>query len=127
MIRARRAALVLALLFTAPRPTPATTRARIYRGSHEREVSLESFRRGIFFGSCGPATKSLKWEFSFTLHGDGPVFHAPAIELKDGALRPIPVRAGTIELSGRRVTIAIAIGRGGRTAPFPYNGIYRDR
>ena len=122
MIRARRASLVLALM---SRSSPAGTRARVYLGSHEREISLESYRRGIFFGSCGPATKSLKWEFSFTLHGDGPVFRAPAIEMKDGALRSIPVRTGTIELSGRTLRIDLGIARDGRTIPFPYNGEYR--
>jgi len=127
VIRARRAALFLALLSAMGRTSPAGTRARIYRGSREREVSLESHRRGIFFGSCGPATKSLKWEFSFTLHGDGPVFRAPAIEMKDGALRPIAVRTGTIELSDRSLRIDLGIAREGRTVPFPYNGEYRIR
>ena len=119
MIPACRAALVLALLGAMSHPSPAGTRARIYRGAHEREISLESFRRGIFFGSCGPATKSLRWEFSFTLHGDGPVFRAPAIEMKDGALRPVAVRAGTIELSESRLRIDLAIAADGRTVPFP--------
>ena len=122
---APRAALALAALAATACPGPAATRARVFRGDHEREISLESFRRGIFFGSCGPATKSLRWEFSFTLHGEGPVFAAPAIEMKDGALQPVPVRSGSIALSDRSIRIDLAIRREGRTVPFPYNGDYR--
>lgn len=121
---ALRAAFLLSALAAAG-PSPAATRARVFRGDHEREVSLQSYRRGLFFGSCGPATKSLRWEFSFTLRGDGPVFGAPAIEMKDGALRPITVRSGSIVLAEQSMRIDLAIEREGRTIPFPYNGEYR--
>ena len=121
---ALRAALLLSALAAAG-PSPAATRVRVFRGDHEREISLQSYRRGIFFGSCGPATKSLRWEFSFTLRGDGPVYRAPAIEMKDGSLRTIAVRSGSIVLTEESMQIDLAIEREGRTIPFPYNGQYR--
>ena len=103
----------------------AATRVRVFRSDHEREISLESDRRGIFFGSCGPATKSLRWEFSFTLRGDGPAYGAPAIEMRDGSLRPAAVRSGSIVLTEKSIPIDLAIEREGRTIPFPCNGQYR--
>jgi hypothetical protein len=124
---APRAALVLAALGAIAGSSAAATRARVFRGAHEREISLQSYRRGIFVGSCGPATKSLRWEFSFTLRGDGPVYAAPAIEMKDGGLNAIAVRSGSIALSDRTLRIDLAIARDGRTVPFPYNGTYRVR
>jgi hypothetical protein len=121
------AALVLAALFAGARPSPAGTEVRLFRGAHEREISLTSYRRGIFFGSCGPATKSLRWEYSFTLKGDGPVYRAAGIEIKDGALQPVGVRWGSIALTERTIRIDLAIDGKGRTVPFPYNGEYRIR
>jgi hypothetical protein len=121
------AALVLAALLAVARPSPAGTEARVFRGAHEREISIRSYRRGIFFGSCGPATKSLRWEYSFTLKGDGPVYRADAIEIRDGALQPVAVRTGSIALTERTIRIDLAIEGNGRTVPFPYNGEYRFR
>jgi len=45
--------------------------------------------------------------------------------MRDGALAPVEVRAGTIVIADRLLTIALSITREGRTAPFPYNGTYR--
>jgi len=121
------AALVLAAVLAGTRSSPAGTEARVFRGAHEREISIRSFRRGVFFGSCGPATKSLLWEYSFTLRGDGPVYRPPAIEIRDGALQPVTVRAGSIALTERTIRIDLAIAGKERTVPFPYNGDYRIR
>lgn len=123
----RRAALAVLVTASAAAASRAGTAIRIFRGSHEREVRIERFRRGLFFGSCGPATRSLSAEYSFTLRGDGPVYGKDAIAMRDGSLNPVPVRAGSITVRGRVVSIDLAIDAGGRTAPFRWNGDYRFR
>ena len=123
--RRRRGASPTAALLLSLSIACGGTRARVFRGAHEREIRLESYRRGIFLGSCGPATRSVRWEYSFTLRGDGPVFAPSAIEMRDGQLARVEVRAGTIILAERLLTIALSMARDGRTAPFPYNGTYR--
>jgi hypothetical protein len=35
---------------------------------------LSQYKRGLFWGSCGPSTKSLQWSFTFDLAGDGPIY-----------------------------------------------------
>src|SRR5580765_4843427 len=55
----------------------AQTRERHY-GFH-----LAQCKRGIFWGSCGPSTKSLQWSFTFDLAGDGPVYDAKRISISD--------------------------------------------
>jgi hypothetical protein len=123
----RRAALAVALAAGFAAGARAGTEIRVFRGSHEREVRLEKFRRGLFFGSCGPATRSLTAEYSFTLRGDGPVYRKESIEMRDDARQPMAVHAGSITVGNGTVTIDLSVERKGASVPFPWNGEYRWR
>jgi len=123
----RQTALAVAIAAGLAAGARAGTEIRVFRGAHEREVRLEKFRRGLFFGSCGPATRSLTAEYSFTLRGDGPVYRKESIEMRDGARGPVAVRAGSITVGGRTVAIDLSVERKGETIPFPWNGEYRWR
>src|SRR5580704_11374280 len=90
--------LFAALLTLGAVAALAKSEARIFEGGREKRIELQHFKQGLFFGSCGPATKSLQWEYSFTLSGEGSVYEAKDIGLKDGSLKPVEVTSGKITL-----------------------------
>ena len=102
--------------------------AKLFEGAKRRTVELKNYKRGLFFGSCGPSTRSMQWEYTFTLSGDGPVFKGGDITLKDGNLKQIPVSGGTIALDSKQhsVEIHLKINNGDdHEVSFPYNGGYK--
>jgi hypothetical protein len=123
----RQTALAVAIAAGLAAAARAGTEIRVFRGAHEREVCLAKFRRGLFFGSCGPATRSLTAEYSFTLRGDGPVYRKESIAMRNGARQPVAVRAGSITAGDRTVTIDLSVQGKDGTIPFPWNGEYRFR
>src|SRR5258708_38519349 len=58
---------------------------------------IASYKRGLFFGSCGPCTRSLQWEYDIDLSGPGPVYQKEQIGMRFD-LRPVEVVAGTIRV-----------------------------
>src|ERR1035438_1899968 len=40
---------------------------------------IANYKRGLFFGSCGPSAKSLQWEYDMDLTGCGPIYHKEQI------------------------------------------------
>ena len=44
---------------------------------------LASYKRGLFFGSCGLASRSLQWEYYIEAKGAGPNYASSDLEVKD--------------------------------------------
>jgi hypothetical protein len=90
---------------------------------------LRKFKRGVFFGSCGPSTRSLQWEYGFDLKGNGPRFVKDDVELKDADFHPIPLASGNIVVDEKKSTIEITlqISTNGVAQSFVGNGTYRLR
>jgi hypothetical protein len=88
---------------------------------------LADFKRGLFWGSCGPSTKSLRWSFNFNLAGDGPVYPGRQIILSDDNAQTLRVVSGQVVTDAKRgtATIAIEIESAGATNKFVGNGEYR--
>ena len=105
----------------------AETETRITHGSNQQTVWIKNYRRGLFFGSCGPSTHSLQWEYTSTLEGAGPTFPPKQITLRDGNLKSLPVEAGTVTLdaAGKNVTIDLRVSQDSTAVPVPHNGSYK--
>jgi hypothetical protein len=124
----RMKSILLTMMFSLLMITArAESEARIFEGGNEKRIELKEYKRGLFFGSCGPSTKSLQWEYSFTLAGQGLVYEARNIGLKDRSLKPVEVTNGKITVNEKRKTVRIdiRIRKNGAETDFPYNGQYK--
>jgi hypothetical protein len=90
---------------------------------------LRNLKRGVFFGSCGPSTRSLQWEYGFELKGKASEYGKDDIELKDANLHPVPLDSGNILVDEKKPTvqIAIKISTNGVAQDFIGNGTYKLR
>jgi hypothetical protein len=88
---------------------------------------LDQFKRGLFWGSCGPSTKSLQWSFTFDLSGNGPVYDPKNICLSDDNGKTLQVVSGAITKTCERsiAKIDLQIETEGRTNNFIGNGTYQ--
>ncbi len=88
---------------------------------------LTCYKRGLFFGSCGPSTKSLQWAFTFDLAGQGPVYPARQVSVSDDNSQPLRVVSGQVVIDEKRhtATIDLEVESAGRTNKFIGNGTYR--
>jgi len=86
---------------------------------------IAKYKRGLFFGSCGPSTKSLQWEYEVDLAGSGPVYKKEQIAITVEG-KKLELTSGTINLDTkqRRATIDLRIEIGDSTTNFIANGIY---
>lgn len=87
---------------------------------------LSHCKTGLFWGSCGPSTKSLQWSFAFDLAGNGPVYEVKDISLSDDNGKTLRVVSGQIKTTADRSTanIDIQIESESRTNIFKGNGNY---
>jgi hypothetical protein len=87
---------------------------------------LASYKRGLFFGSCGPSTRSLQWEYEVDLAGAGPAYEASKITVTSEG-KKIDVASGTIkiDLPNNKATIDLRVVGGNATNSFGGNGAYR--
>jgi hypothetical protein len=101
----------------------------VHARTQERHYSfhLTECKRGLFWGSCGPSTKSLQWSFTFDVAGDGPVYDAKSISLSDDNGKAVRIVSGQVATSAKRsmVKIALTVENEGRTNTFVGNGDYR--
>jgi hypothetical protein len=88
---------------------------------------LAEYKRGLFWGSCGPSTKSLRWSFNFDLAGDGPVYRIEQITITNDDGKPVQVVSGQIvtDVKRRTARITIDVAQSGATNKFAGNGEYR--
>jgi hypothetical protein len=105
----------------------AGSEAKLSEGTNRHTVEIRNYKRGLFWGSCGPSTRSMQWEYTFTLTGNGPLFKGDNIAVKDGNLKDVPISGGTIALDTKQHSIRIDLKLNDRAAekPFPYNGRYK--
>jgi hypothetical protein len=108
--------------------TGITWHSYIHQPSGQIHFSLHlaSYKRGLFFGSCGPSTRSLQWEYYIELKGDLPTYTKETIELKDGEYHPMPVDSGSIlfDRGKRTMKIDIAVIQNSKVQQFTHNGVY---
>ncbi|HTL59798.1 MAG TPA: hypothetical protein VL361_29270 [Candidatus Limnocylindrales bacterium] len=129
--------MLKALLIFALCLAPVTIRAEVQLTSHSYihnpsgqthvVFHLASYKRGWFFGSCGPSTRSLQWEYQIEMKGAGPNYRKDDIELKDGDYRPIPLEDGviTIEEKSHKATISLTPKQDLSGKTFHGNGTYK--
>jgi hypothetical protein len=99
-------------------------------GEPHHAFLLSNYKRGIFFGSCGPSTHSLQWRYAFDLQGTGARFTPEAIEIKteEGAVAFASVTGGVvIDDKKQTATITLQVIKDGATNNFVGNGTYRLR
>src|SRR5437868_4001641 len=83
----------------------------VHGQTRERHYSfhLAQCKRGLFWGSCGPSTKSLQWSFTFDLAGDGPEYDAKKISISDDNGELLRVVSGQITTTTRESVAKIDI------------------
>jgi len=88
---------------------------------------LSQYKRGIFLGSCGFNTRSLRWSYNFDLAGDGPIYDARKLTVSDDNAQRVNVVSGQIvtDLKRGTIRISIEIEHAGSTNKFIGNGEYR--
>jgi hypothetical protein len=99
-------------------------------GEPHHAFMLSCYKRGIFFGSCGPSTRSLQWRYTFDLKGTGPRFTPDRIELKtEEGIAAFPAVTGEVLVDDKKKTarITLKILQAGMTNDFIGNGIYTLR
>lgn len=98
-------------------------------GQKHWSFHLTNCKRGIFFGSCGISTKSLRWAYQFDLTGDGPDYAPSGIQLTDGDLKPVRIVAGKVVIGDRqgRAVVDLEVEQGGVTNRFIGNGTFKIR
>jgi hypothetical protein len=99
--------------------------------THETHYAfhLSSFKRGLFWGSCGPSTRSVQWSYNFDLTGEGPVYKQNQLSASDDDGKKIGVVSGLIktDLKSNTVTIDVEVEQAGTTNKFVGNGVYSIR
>jgi hypothetical protein len=88
---------------------------------------LAQYNRGLFVGSCGLSTKSLRWSFTFDLAGDGPAYDGNKISIADDNGKPVHIISGEVTLDAKRSSakFQLQIESAGATNTFVGNGEYR--
>jgi hypothetical protein len=88
---------------------------------------LTDYKRGLFWGSCGPSTKSLQWAYTFNLAGNGTNYSSEQIALADDNGKPVKIISGQIAIDTKhgKATIKIEIEQAGATNKFIGNGEYK--
>ena len=87
---------------------------------------LTSYKRGLFFGSCGPSTKSLQWAYDIDLAGPGPTYEKNLIKITEDG-KDIELFSGSvvIDLKRDQATIDLQVKVAGSPVSFRGNGLYR--
>jgi len=131
-----RAVLSLLVLFSLAGPAGAGTEVSLWHsytnqpsGQIHFAFGLRNVKRGLFFGSCGPSTRSLQWEYGLELKGKAREYAKENIELKDANFHPVPLDSGNILVDDKKSTVQIAIkvSTNGAAQNFIGNGTYKVR
>jgi len=131
-----RAVLSLLLIFSLAEVASAGTEVSLWHsytnqpsGQIHFAFDLKNLKRGVFFGSCGPSTRSLQWEYGFELKGKAPQYAKENIELKDANFHLVPLDSGKILVDEKTSTVQITIkvSTNGIAQDFIGNGTYKVR
>ncbi len=87
---------------------------------------LTDYKRGLFFGSCGISTRSLRWTYQFDLAGKREIYTPAQITLTTEVAMPVKIVSGRISVDAKqaKAEIALQIEQGGVTNAFVGNGTY---
>jgi hypothetical protein len=87
---------------------------------------IASYKRGLFFGSCGPSTRSLQWEYDIDLAGTGPAYQANQIVVTSEG-KPVQVINGTITVGQgkKQAVIVLRVKLSSSESSFQGNGTFR--
>ena len=130
------ALLTCSLFLSLARITSAGTEVSLWHsytnqpsGQIHFAFDLRNVKRGLFFGSCGPSTRSLQWEYGFELKGKTTEYAKDDIDLKDANFHLVPVDSGKILVDEKKSTIQITIkvSTNGVAQDFIGNGTYKVR
>jgi len=86
---------------------------------------IANYKRGLFFGSCGPSTRSLQWEYNVDLAGTGPTYGRDRISITSEG-KPVDIVSGTVVIDREQKTAAVTlqVNFGNSTNSFKANGVY---
>ena len=86
---------------------------------------IARYKRGLFFGSCGPSTRSLQWEYDIDLSGPGPVYQAGQIAITSD-LKKVDIASGSISIDAahEHATVNLRLKSGAGVVEFPGNGTH---
>src|SRR6516162_9829291 len=62
---------------------------------------IANYKRGLFFGSCGPCTRSLQWEYDIDLAGAGPIYQKDQIKITSET-KNVDVISGSVRVDSKR-------------------------
>src|SRR5215471_6317823 len=87
---------------------------------------IAKYKRGLFFGSCGPSTRSLQWEYDIDLAGTGPTYDRDKMSIASEG-KPVDIVSGTVVIDREQKTAAVTlrVNFGNSTNSFKANGVYR--
>jgi hypothetical protein len=96
-------------------------------GQSHTVFHLANYKKGLFFGSCGPSTRSLQWEYHIELTGKGPDYRMSEIELKDSSFQTVQLQGGSIHLvpAKRTATISLVLKQNSGAKEFVGNGTFK--
>ena len=96
-------------------------------GAAHFAFELSNVKRGLFFGTCGPSTRSLRWRYTFDVTGSGPLYAASQIAVQGDDLHPVKIFSGSIRVDGdqRNAVVDLQIERDGAPGAFQGNGTFR--
>src|SRR5690349_3457965 len=94
-------------------------------GVVHHSFQIASYKRGIFFGSCGPSARSLQWEYDIDLAGKGPEYQKDQIAVTSEG-KKIEVVSGTITVGPKasEATIRLHVNINGTETEFVGNGTH---
>ncbi|MEO6002973.1 MAG: hypothetical protein ABIZ04_13415 [Opitutus sp.] len=130
----RRVLFVLGLSVASTTGATAATELTFWHAYRHAQTGVGHFafeiskvKRGLFFGSCGPSTRSLRWRYSFDVSGPGPIYTTGQIAVVGDDLSSVQIVAGTIRVDAdqRNAVIDLEVQRDGTTAAFEGNGTFR--
>jgi len=86
---------------------------------------IASYKRGLFFGSCGPSTRSLQWEYNIDLAGPGPIYQVNQMSITS-ALNKVELDSGSISIDSKsnQATIHLRVKSAAVTSDLPANGTF---
>ena len=89
---------------------------------------IACYKKGLFFGSCGPSTRSLQWEYDIDLAGNGPVYQKEQVAISSEG-KKVEVMSGTITVSPKagEATISLRLKSSVAQLEFVGNGTHPIR
>jgi hypothetical protein len=124
--------LLLLLLASTPHFAQAETKLDFWHsyvhqpsGVTHYSFQIARYKRGLFFGSCGPSTRSLQWEYDIDLTGTGPLYHKQQVTVTSEG-KKVEVVSGTITIDFKQnqATIDLQLKVSGADLPFQANGTH---